>query len=439
MQQPNIAFKNFTNNIIKVVVMTAFVLSCTEDTLPLDGELNSNLYNVIDTFNVTATSILDTGNDLTDHSLSPVGVLNDNVFGKTTTGVYTSLQLPYNNIDLGTGVTYDSMVLALAYGGTYGTFASGIDIKVYELTTEIAHNTSYVSKSLFNSNSNAIGSISNLIPNSKDSVKINGINQYPQCRIKMDDVFGKKIFDASGQSPLKDNASFKAFLKGFYIKSTDKSSENGMAYFSMFHPATKLILYYSKNNVAASLEFPIQAASDFVNNYQIDRSTTSATINSKNPNGDEVLYISGLEGTIGQIHLPNLSVLKTKVVNKAELIFTVDNAMQGLPSRLYLNTLDSFSKSTVKIDDAFYNYPLFDGKLRSNYLNGNLVYQYVFDISKHVQLFAKNPQIYNSYLYLHAGELEPYGVISSRYRANRFTIVGNKPQGKIKLKVTYLK
>jgi hypothetical protein len=429
MLLPNQVLLNI-NNIIKVVVMTAFVLSCTEDNLPIDGELNSNQYSVIDTFNVTATSIIDSGNDLTDHSLTPIGVLNDNVFGKSISGVYTSLQLPYSNIDLGSGVTYDSMVLALAYGGTYGTFSAGIDINVYELTTAIAHSTSYNSKSIFNSNTNIIGSVSNLIPNSKDSIKINEAMQYPQCRIKMDNVFGKKIFDASGQSPLKDNASFKDFLKGFYITATDKSTENGVAYFSMFHPATKLILYYTKNNIPASLEFPIQAASDFVNKYQIDRSLTSATVNTNNPAGDEVIYLSGMEGTKGKIILPNLEVLSNKTVTKAELIFTVDNPMQGLPTRLYLNTLDS-NRIETKTDDALINFSTFDGKLRSNYLNGNLVYQYVFDISKHVQILAKNPSSLKTVLHLHAGELEAYGVIASRYRANRFTLVGNK--------VTYFK
>lgn len=418
-----------------VFSLWGMVLSCTEQNIPDPNNTNSSLHGTIDTFTVTGHTVFDTGYVVNALLQSPLGVLNDNVFGKSYANIYTNFELPFADVNL-TNPVFDSIVLCLAYNGAIGLNTLPINIQVNKLVNKLE------AKPYFN-NSNLIaeaaiaGSVNNFIANRTDSVVVNGIKEAPQLRIRLNDAIGQSILSQNGQSALSTSANFQNFFYGLYIQALNNATGNGMNYFAMFHPRTRLALYYHTNNGFANvLEFPISINSNFVNQYIHQRASGNATINTNNPQGDDLLYLQGCEGTRVKLNLGNPASFKNLIIAKAELILTVDQNLQGLPSRLFLDYEDSVG-NRLNLFDYAYNQNIFNGNVSSNLIDGKLVYLYKFDITKHLHRL-KDGVINKSELYLYAGDLVVSNY-SSKYKAERIVLGGNKPSSRIKLKITYLK
>ncbi|MBK7957349.1 MAG: DUF4270 family protein [Bacteroidetes bacterium] len=418
-----------------IISIWGMVSSCNEQNIPDPNNSNSSLHGTIDTFTVTGHTVFDTGYVVNALLQSPLGVLNDNVFGKTYANIYTNFELPFADVNL-TNPIFDSIVLCLAYNGTIGLNTQPINIQINKLANKLEQKT-YFNQANLVSNATVIGNLNNFIPNRTDSVIVNGIKEAPQMRIRLSDALGLDILSQNGQSALSTSTNFQNFFNGLYIQALNNTTGNGMSYFAMFHPRTRLALYYHSNNGFANvLEFPISINANFVNQYIHDRSGASMTINTNNPQGDDLLYLQGCEGTRVKLNLGNPASFKNLIIAKAELILTVDQNIQGLPSKLFLDYEDSVG-NRLNLYDYAYNQNIFNGNVSSNLIDGKLVYMYKFDLTKHLH-GLKDGNIKKSDIYLYAGDLVVSNY-SSKYKAERIVLGGNKPQSKIRLKITYLK
>jgi len=105
------------------------------DLLPASDDINGIF---TDTLSLNTKTVSELPLKTSTNTKFPVGVMNDNVFGKTSASLYTQFQIA-GQIDLGNpdSLFVDSLVLNLPYAGSYGKFTNSQNIYVYRVTEAI--------------------------------------------------------------------------------------------------------------------------------------------------------------------------------------------------------------------------------------------------------------------------------------------------------------
>lgn len=363
------------------------------------------------------------------------GICEDITFGKAINAFSFQLELPSNSLDFGNNPILDSVVLRLSYESSYGTLDdnNGLKLYVHEMEDRLYKDSIYYSNRPVAFNSLKLGEANLSGINIEDSILVKGVYTAPHLRIKIDSTFGQDILNRSGGTELADNESFFDYFMGFHIR-PDTTQGNAMLYLSLNNIATGLFLYYHTDDSSGiETEFKVDNEAATHGYFHHNFFGSEAEYALSNPdiiNGDSLLYLQSNAGLKAKLDLGSLDSLENIVINKAELVLTIDDAFTsnnfGLPERLICLSIDSLGANDF-ISDQFESYAYYGGELYNTTLNGQSVSQYRFNLALHIQ------EVINK-------EKENNGVYILTYPSNevadKVILKGNQVSG-IKLNITY--
>jgi len=404
--------KKFLAPIIAALCIFIIYSSCTKiDTTDLGNELIPAVDNVT-TFDTVLDVITDNffladSTRITRSENHALGAItNDPVFGKTTASIYVNLRpqnfgkRPFSD----STITLDSVVLSLAYKGTYGDTLGLRRFNIHEIDL--------TEKTRFRDSSNAfpishppLQTAGLLKVHDQDLTKLN--DEYKiregsdtalvvknQLRIRLNNSFGQRFINYDTTAAYQNDSIFKTkFLGLAIIPDSNLASSNALSYFNLIDQTTKLTFYYkakygSKDSVMAT-SFIFSNATN-INRITRNTSGTEYSTAIGNPStSQDKLYIQSSPGSYASIRIPGLSTLSNRVVHRAELI-TESLASLGddrfkAPPVLFLDAIDSAAKLTRTIQNDFvinqqgqYNFSSFGGFVSRD---GT----YSFNISRYVQ------------------------------------------------------
>lgn len=378
------------------------------------------------TFSVETDNFLfnDTTKILTK-DLVAVGHFNDPEFGETHADAYFAISPASDERDYPFGdrdsLAIDSVVLSLAYSGSYGDTNSLQTVRVFE----IAQNSGFVDSAIYKYNDGSdftttgaeLGSKSFALRTLNDSsIVISGSDTQRVAnvlRIRLDTELGRRFsnydtLSGSNGGFYKDSI-FNTLFRGLAIKAD--AVGNGLGYFDVFDNAgTKLSVYYRStiNGVKDT------SAADFVHFSRAITTTTShpggvANAIKRTPGGswasyinngqtlDDKVYIQSAPGSFATIRIPALDTFGNNVIHHAELItYKVSSASDDIysrPSQLMLDKINNAKDTVFNLENdlpivsgAAIPFSSFGGQLKTdNTLR--------FNISRHVQgiVTKKNP------------------------------------------------
>lgn len=271
-----------------------------------------------------------------------IGAYIDPFFGEQKAIAQFQLTPYSGNFKFEEGSTLDSAVLVLPFtfgsttGTVYGDTSSTAKWNVYKTGGTLAKNTTYYS-SQQTAFGTLIGTSSFNYQQFKDSsrqiIAATSDTTRAQLRIKLSSSFAQEMFNAD-TSVYKNTTAFQAFFNGISIAADASVPQNLLAYFLLGTTSTS----ESKNLTAARIEFHSHKADTNYISSLVMRSSVCAYYtslihklsgypanNMLGRNTDSIL-VQGQPGFKTDVNIEGLSQIPLSVVNKAEILITVQGA-----------------------------------------------------------------------------------------------------------------
>jgi hypothetical protein len=374
-----------------LVVVAMALVACEEpegiglDVLPAGEEMPIAW---VDTFTVYVRTVTD--DSVSTSNLSGtylIGDFQDPDFGRVQARLYTQFHLPSTNIDFGTGATIDSIIINLAYNGSYGSTDKLRGMQrfgVYRLTEDIYDSATYYSNVSHEFDPTPIGT-KEFRPDLFSNVDTGTDTLPPSFRIRLDDAFGTSILNSSN---LASNEDFLTEFKGLMIRSDSPSLSDGFGailYFNMLSTASRVEVYYHNFEDTLNLGLVINAdcATHTAFDHEFPQTIVDAVQDSFNYQPDQVFIqsMAGLKMKVMIPHLRKLNDLGIVAINKAELVIPLDEDFDtefGVPNNLQATRID-YKGASQFMTDFYEGSDYFGGAYDSDKK------QYVFNIARHLQ------------------------------------------------------
>lgn len=283
----------------------------------------------------------------------PCGQYEDPYFGKVTSEIYMELGVQTPNSDFSTLELdkVDSLDLVLPYriDFSYGDLSLPQTFEVYEMAENLSISEDYYSNDAFAVDDAAgpLGTWSG-ITNILDSTLIYDYAftdtiveiRYPHIRIPMNETFKQRFVELISQDTfnVENDSFFQAnVLKGLNIRATELT--NGMPVFDLQSVRAGLRMIY-RDNVDDDREFETRQylfrcfagaigginASTVHIEHDYEGSTVGAAIDAE---GEDMMYMQGMEGLLGRVGFPDLSSLDNVIVNQALLEFEIQELAEN--------------------------------------------------------------------------------------------------------------
>jgi hypothetical protein len=317
-----------------------FTLSCkkkdnTIGTELYDDKVNVNIIDniILNTYTVKQDSLISD-----ELSTSTLGSYLDPVLGEVKAGFYTQLRLSADNVNFaptGTSadIALDSVVLALSINSYYGSLEAQT-FEVYEVNQDIFLDSTYYNNKTFTNLGTDIVSTGagTITPNPNQGLFVGGDSVAPQLRIKLDNTFGQKIINESGNSTISDNTNFLQFLKGIYVTVNTPgqlSGQGSILLLDLLSAESKVTLYFRDTVALDTNSFDLLINSSTARVNQNSHNYTGTAVQSQLTDstfGDNEFYIQGLAGLKSEIEFSDLERLKDSnfIINKAVLTLPVN-------------------------------------------------------------------------------------------------------------------
>ena len=339
-----------------------------------------------------------------------LGDMNDPIFGKTKSNIYTQFSVP-SGFGFG-GVAIDSIVLQLGFVSTtsyYGNISTPQDISVYELKEQSVNNadSGYFSNRSYQISSAGtrvlpapIGYFSgkfNLLDSFYETIGGISFTLIPHIRIKLSPAFCSKLQRAESTGAFLTDAAFQTYINGLAIlaQTPDSRLNPGQGAIVYLNPRSSLVsgiaVYYGGG--ASKIVFPIAPTDLTTNQYSHTTSLALKPYMNVIPSSNNECYVQSNAGIKTRVLIPNIDsmIFDKKTGEKhdiavigAQLIFTLadgkEDAVFTVPNNLWLQSSDSIGRIAFS-EDYFETYP-------ANYYGGTydpVNRQYSFNIVRHVQ------------------------------------------------------
>lgn len=374
-----------------------------------------------------------------------LGVVNDPVFGRMRTSVYTQVTLPFVPFDFRAEgqeedeLELDSLVLRLAYSGRYiGDIDIPQTLRAYELAASFPDDERIYSNFRLEHLPTSIGS-RRFVPAPADSVMLDTIPLPPHISIRLSDELGQRMLDADPDS-LETVPSFKRFFKGLYlVMDADVDGPGAIFNIDLQAPFTSLRLYYQRSlddttRTQNTVDFRVdEIARRFthVEHFEYEGLhplLQAQAIDGNETSGDSLLFVQSLGRFSAFVDIPDLQQLSrpNMAINQARLIvpFARDFDSELFPpaSSLYLYRYNE-DHELVPLSDMFLDQDYFGGGYQAE--QG----WYRMNITRYVQEVVDG-HIPNNGLLLVVG--------SSAERAERTVLHGpGRSQDRMRLEVIY--
>ncbi|MCB9185236.1 MAG: DUF4270 domain-containing protein [Flavobacteriales bacterium] len=396
----------YSIHLFLVVLLAAlFVVGCKEpdgiglDVLPGNEEMGLTW---VDTFTVKAQTVTFDSVRTSGRGTYIVGDFGDPIFGRVRSQLFTQFRLPAEPTDFGSNPQLDSIILNLAYSGSYGRIdklKGTHHFGVYEIGEDLYADSTYYSDDVAQIvSSSPLAEIQfkpdllNTVPTVFDSVPL-----FPSFRVRLDDAFGQRILNSPH---LSSNADFLSEFKGFNLQSLSSqmpTDYGSLLYFNLASDDSRIEIYYS-NSEEDSLhkELLLDNNNAVFTNAGHDFSTdVQYAVFGGTVTGGQKLYLQSYAGTRIRADFPHLRELNNfgyVAINKAELVLPVDEGSMdefGLPVLLQVASINEYD-SAFQIVDVY-------GEVSAgvNYYGG--IYdsdkkEYVFNIARYLQGILNHPE-----------------------------------------------
>lgn len=355
----------------------------------------------VDTFTIEAQTVFFDSVRTSGRGTYVVGDFGDPIFGRVKSQLYTQFRLPSEPTDFGDNPQLDSIVLNLAYSGSYGRIdkLKGTHyFGVYEVEESMYSDSTYYSD-------DALAGIS-VVPLAEIEFKPDLLNSiavydstevFPSFRVRLDDALGSRILNSDS---LNSNYSFVNAFNGLNVKSLSSSmfpDFGSLLYFNLASTDSRIEIYYS-NSEADSLHLNLLLDNNnavFANVEHEFSTEIQSAISGGVTAGAEKLYVQSYAGTRIRAmfpHLKELNELGYVAINKAELVLPLNvDAMDDFnpPISLQVASINEYD-SAFQVVDVY-------GELSAgvDYYGG--VYdsdnkEYVFNIARHLQRVLNEPE-----------------------------------------------
>lgn len=424
-----------------LIILVLAVSACKEpegiglDVLP-DGEEMPIAW--IDSFTIEAQTVRIDSVRTSGRGTHLIGDFGDPIFGRVRSQLFTQFKLQVVPGQFSLDDVIDSIVLNLAYSGSYGRidkFKGTQRFGVYEIQEDMYEDSVYYSNDTISNISSTPLAEFEFWPNLLSDLYVTGDSANPlppSLRIRLADTLGQSILWSPN---LASNNLFSEQFEGLCIRSIAPSmpSDYGsLLYFNLQSDNSRLELHYH-NSVSDTLYYPFDIDNRNALFTDVDHNFSQELIDAMNGGtavGAQKLYIQSLAGTRIRLsfpHLKKLTELGAVAINKAEIILPIDEASQddfGLPSILTVNSINAGDSAFLLIDSFE---P--DGL---DYFGG--VYdsdekQYVFNVARHLQDILNNPDEEDYGLYITS-----LNAVDSRRGVFNGPLHPTKP---LKLRMTY--
>ncbi|MCF8459353.1 MAG: DUF4270 domain-containing protein [Flavobacteriales bacterium] len=392
-----------------IILITA---SCKEpdgiglDVLP-EGEEMSIAW--IDTFTIEARTILYDSVQTSGLSSGTylIGDFGDPIFGRVQSELFMQFKLPSTSVEFPSDAVVDSIILNLAYVGSYGStdkLKGTMTFGVFELEEDL-RNTSTSDSAYYSTASHAISAtplaVHQFRPDLYSDVISGSDTIRPSLRIPLENSLGTRILESNN---LASNDVFLTEFRGLNIKPVDASMPSGFGsilYFNVASSFSWVKLFYHTDTDTLFVNF-LTANTDGVHtafHHEYAPTSIESAIAGGTVTGAERLYIHSMAGTRMKVELPHLRELNNLgavAINKAELVVPLDVDVIdefGVPNNLQVTVIDSIGNPVFPVD-------FFEG---SDYYGG--VYdsenkQYIFNIARHLQSLLNAPEKVDYGLYI---------------------------------------
>jgi hypothetical protein len=384
------------------LLLTGLFASCNDDgAVGLDLLPNPDGIGVfkLDTFSIRTYTVTEDSLEVQQPPILALGEVSDPVFGLSKVGLTYQVLLTNENINLGTNVQVDSLVLALNFDNYYGDTTDQLLLKVYELDETIHRDSIYYSSQIPSVKSTPLATF-NYTPRPKGTVpvnepRVNGVDtvfNYPGLlRIPLSVDLSNRILAASGTADLQNNTNFLKFFKGIYITAerVNSAGTGSVMLFSTTSSRNGLFMYYKTDTVRRRFDMIMsdQVARRNVFNFDYQGTEVGGRINDTSD-----LVMEGFVQAGGSVklkvempYLRNLVKDFDVAINKVEVIFKVvpgsNNAPFSEPNRLFLLRADTLNGNSGFIVPDLVE-PYYDG----NFRNG----EYRFVITRYIQELLLN-------------------------------------------------
>ncbi|MCB9270656.1 MAG: DUF4270 domain-containing protein [Lewinellaceae bacterium] len=400
-----------------------------------------------DTFSINAFTIHeDSIETYSPSSLTPirtylVGTLNDPIFGRSESNIYTQLDYDVFSPPSLSDAVLDSVVLTLAFDslGIYGDTTQPLQIQVDRLIENMN-----IAESTYSNHGflgKKVGELTNYIY-SADSITIiepnssgdlDTIQTAPQLRIRLNNSIGEELIELDTSGVL-DADNIYDHLYGLGIKTV--ASNQAMLGIDLNSEYSTLTLYYEKNSNKYKYSFLMSSAVKRTLEFSTDHN--GAPVESfldDSTKGDSLDFLQPLGGTNIQLSVPALANLSNYIINKAELecyVATVDgDNLDFYPPANQVAPYEEYENELIPATDVFIGN---DVRFLLSTSGGTVeevstgLYRYRANISSHLQDMI-NGTIENKVF------LVPY----PRRESPRRTIVygPHHPTYPMKLRITY--
>lgn len=378
-----------------------------------------------------------------------IGKIDDPFFGKLTSSLYANIV--YNSTAPSfTDFIVDSAVMTFTYDtlGFTGKINQLHHIKIEEIDEDY-----YTLDTIYNNKKLAVKSTligeKLFTPSLKDSISIiNYVDSVktklpPQLRIKVSTDWANNLINnpeiKDGLSPSNEKL-YKA-LKGIKVSCEVSGSATiglNLNDSNLSNSGnTKLTLFMRKNTSKTTYSFLI-STKKFNSFEQVTENSPLAASIDNTAKGDSLLYLRSMGGPSFYLELPELNILKDKIINFAEVELTLaglsgDDTTLKPFTQLIANK--KVNGNYVPIQDAGdlifrEQQPLslllgFNGRLETK----NSISTYKLNITKHLKSLLKDPTL-DRKIYVQA--------YNANDKVGRSIIYGPKnSKGPVKLKITY--
>jgi hypothetical protein len=335
-----------------------------ESALSNDDILNSG---GVDTFALKTFSIIEDSVSSKDPRFNLLGAINDPVFGTTEASFYTQISLSGFSPDFGVlaDVIIDSFIVSFRYGGYYGEISEHL-FEVYAIDEDLHEDSSYYEFSTVLTQPTNLVPVANnegyILPKPLVPAVVGQDTVSPQLRIPLDTLFARQLMQLAETAA--DNEEFIDNFKGLFFKVNNGAISPGsgnILYLESTNPASKLTVYYKKNNQPEEFDFLISSSLVDFNHVDIDNSSTNVDVVLNDTLSGQTEFYAQAFKTRAKIQFPSFDDLpKDIVIHKATLELPVN---YFLGDGLYPSTIVSAAARFQAENDQYF---LLDNNVQYN-------------------------------------------------------------------------
>jgi hypothetical protein len=264
-----------------------------------------------------------------------VGQYADPVLGITRASAFTEVGLGGTNVNFGSNVKADSLVLTLDYGFKYADTLAAMQVNVHRLTGAFDERTSYFTNSQLSYEPAPVGTA--VFKPMIEVVDVSGTKtkRTKLLRVKLSDELASQFLAQSGQPTFSNQSSFLNFFRGLALLVAEDTNAS-LVGFNLGSTSSALTLHYTAADGTKKTHAFILGSGGYFSQITTDRTGTAieslqangSLIPSSETGGDS--YVQAGTQLLTKLTFSGLEALKAQhgevIINRAELILPVKNA-----------------------------------------------------------------------------------------------------------------